>query len=93
MTSDGTTLLPGDVLKVERRQLVDGKLARTTDQGTFAGVQSVGSAEHLVLEGGRKKGVRLVPLHTISEIRLVKAMPRGVPAVATPPPKWDPAVG
>lgn len=92
MTSDGPTLLPGDVLKVERRHLVDGKLARSTDQGTFAGIHVVGSAEHLVLEGGRKKGVRLVPLHTISEIRLVKAMPREVTTVA-PAPNWDPSVG
>jgi hypothetical protein len=90
MTSDGPTLLPGDVLKVERRQLVDGKLARSSDQGTFAGVQTVGTAEHLVLEGGRKKGVRLVPLHTISEIRLVKAIPRDAKIPAAP--SWDPGV-
>lgn len=88
MTSDGMTLLPGDVLKVERRYLVDGVLTRVTDQGTFAGVQAVGSAEHLVLEGGKKKGVRLVPIHTISEIKLLKAMPRQIKA---PAPTWDPS--
>lgn len=89
MASDGITLLPGDLLRVERRYLVDGVLARATDQGVFAGIQAVGSAEHLVLEGGRKKGVRLVPLHSISEIKLVKAMPRVGKA---PPPAWDPAI-
>lgn len=83
------TLLPGDVLKVERRYLVDGVLTRATDQGVFAGVQAVGSAEHLVLEGGRRKGVRLVPLHTISEIKLLKAVPRAPKAL---PPAWDPSI-
>lgn len=92
MTSDGLTLLPGDLLKVERRYLVDGVLTRVTDQGVFGGVQAVGSAEHLVLEGGRKKGVRLVPLHTISEIKVVKAMPRE-PAAPVARPAWDPSIG
>lgn len=89
MSSDGITLLPGDLLKVERRYMVDGVLTRTSDQGVFAGVQAVGSAEHLVLEGGKKKGVRLVPIHTISEIKLLKAMPR---APKTAAPSWDPSV-
>lgn len=90
MTSDGLTLLPGDLLKVERRYLVDGVLTRVTDQGVFAGVQAVGSAEHLVLEGGKKKGVRLVPLHSISEIKLLKTVPRQAPKPAAAP-AWDPS--
>jgi hypothetical protein len=88
MTSD-MTLVPGDVLKIERRYLVDGVMQTRTTRGTFAGVQVVGTAEHLVIEGGRnKKATRLVPLHSVSEITLVKAMPRQ-PKVA-PAPEWDP---
>lgn len=81
-------LLPGDVLRVERRYMSEGVLKRVTDKGVFAGIQTVGSAEHLVLEDP-KKGTRMLPLHAISEIRLVEAMPRQQPTVA---PSWDPSV-
>lgn len=88
MSSD-MTLVPGDVLKIERRYMVDGVLQKETTRGTFAGVQVVGTAEHLVIEGGRKKkATRLVPLHSVSEITLVKAMPR-TPRVEAAP-SWDP---
>lgn len=94
MSSDALTLVPGDVLKIERRFLVDGVLQKETTKGTFAGVQVVGTAEHIVLEGkakGRGKGkARLVPLHSVSEITLVKAVPR---KPKTPPaPSWDPGI-
>lgn len=86
--SDGLTLVPGDLLVIERRYLVDGVLQKQTTKGTFAGVQVVGTAEHIVLEGGsKKKAVRLVPLHSVSEITLVKAVPRK-PKIA-PAPSWD----
>lgn len=89
--SDGLTLVPGDVLRIERRFLVDGVVQKKTDRGVFAGVQVVGSAEHLVIEkGGKKRSTRLVPLHSVSEITLVKAMPR---ARKTAPPVFDPSVG
>ena len=89
--TDGITLVPGDVLKIERRFLVDGVPQKQTDRGVFQGVQIVGSAEHLVIEGqGKKKSVRLVPLHSVSEITLVKAMPRK-PRVSVP--LYDPSVG
>lgn len=84
------TLVPGDVLKIERRYLVDGVLQRETTRGTFAGVQAVGSAEHLVIEAGRKRSVRLVPLHSVSEITVLKAMPRK--PKAQPAPLYDPGV-
>lgn len=88
--TDGLTLVPGDVLKIERRYLVDGVVQKQTDRGIFAGVQIVGSAEHIVIEKGRKRTVRLVPLHSVAEITLVKAMPRK-PKVAVP--LYDPSVG
>jgi hypothetical protein len=92
MSSDGMTLVPGDVLKIERRFLVDGVLQKQTTRGTFAGIHVVGTAEHIVIEGkGRGKGqARLVPLSSVSEITLVKAMPRK-PKVA-PAPAWDPSI-
>jgi len=89
MSSEDLTLVPGDVLKIERRYLVDGVLQKETTRGTFAGVQVVGTAEHLVLAGGRKR-TRLVPLHSVSEITLVKAMPRKPKVV--PAPTWDPGI-
>ena len=95
MSSDGISLVPGDVLKIERRYLVDGVLQKETTRGTFAGVQAVGSAEHIVIEGkgkGSAKGkTRLVPLHSVSEITLVKAMPRQ-PKATPAAPAWDPGI-
>lgn len=89
MSSD-LTLVPGDVLKIERRFVVDGVLQKKTDRGVFAGVQVVGTSEHLVLEGGKKVSARLVPLTTVCEITVVKAMPRQPPAA--PVPTWDPSI-
>lgn len=86
--TDGMTLIPGDVLKIERRFVVDGVMQKQTDRGVFAGVQAVGSAEHIVIESGKKRAVRLVPLHSVSEITVVKAMPRR-PKEAAAPPAWD----
>ncbi len=92
MTSDELTLVPGDVLKIERRYLVDGVLQKQTTRGTFAGVQAVGTAEHLVINSGKKGAVRLVPLHSVSEITLVKAMPRQPRPELPAAPAWDPGV-
>lgn len=88
MSSDGITLALGDLLKIERRLLVEGVVTAVTDEGEFAGVQSVGSAEHLVIEDGAKC-LRLFPLHAISEITIVKAVARQSKPVA---PSWDPGV-
>ena len=90
MSDDGLTLVPGDLLKIERRFVVDGVMQKKTDRGVFAGVQAVGSAEHIVLEGGKRATVRLVPLHSVSEITVVKAMPRK--PKAEPAPAWDPSI-
>lgn len=91
--STDLTLVPGDVLRIERRYVIDGVVKRATDQGVFAGVQSVGTAEHIILEGGKKKAVRLLPLSSVSEITLVKAVPRQ-PKEAAPAtrPAWDPGI-
>lgn len=86
--SQEITLVLGDVLRIERRYLVDGVVQKVTDEGVFAGVHAVGSAEHLVLEGEAKE-VRLFPLTAISEITVLKALPRVSHA---PPPGWDPGI-
>ncbi|HVL87957.1 MAG TPA: hypothetical protein VM681_08155 [Candidatus Thermoplasmatota archaeon] len=64
----------GDIIRVERRYVVDGVLTCVTDKGTYSGVQYLGSLEHLMLED--KEGVRMIPLPTISEIFLEEAAPR-----------------
>lgn len=93
--SDGFSLLPGDVLRVERRYLVDGVVSTTTAQGRFAGVERIGSTEHLVLrdEDGT---VRMIPLSSVSEMVLVEAVQREAAAAAAaanaPRASWDPAV-
>lgn len=92
MTSEELTLVPGDVLLIERRTLVDGVLQKEKTRGTFAGVQVVGTSEHIVLAGGTKNAsARLIPLSSVAEIKLVKAMPRK-PKVAPAPPAWDPGI-
>lgn len=58
----------GDLIKIERRYIVEGSLTSVTDRGRFGGVQLLGGAEHLVLEN--KADVRMIPLHTVSEIVL-----------------------
>ena len=94
MTSDGISLVPGDLLKIERRFVVDGVVTRVTAKGRFAGVQVVGSAEHLALDDPKRKSVRLFPLSGISEITLVQAVAREAPkcAPAGPAAAWDPGV-
>ena len=89
MMTEGVTLVLGDVLKIERRFVVDGVVKTKTDRGVFAGVQAVGSAEHIVIASAKTKGVRLVPLHSVSEITVVKAVPRKPKEAAAP--SWDPS--
>lgn len=94
MTTDHS-LVPGDLLRIERRYLVDGVLQLVTDHGRFEGVKVVGSAEHLALKDAERKEVRLFPLHAISEITLVKPA-RRVPVRkqrgAATAAAWDPGV-
>lgn len=87
--SQEITLVLGDHLRIERRFLVDGVVDKVVDEGVFAGVQSVGTSEHLILEGTAAE-VRLFPLTAISEITLLKAMPRA-PKVPVPS-GWDPGI-
>lgn len=63
----------GDLVKIERRYILDGAITSVMDQGRYQGVQSTGTMEHLVLED--KKEVRLIPLASVSEITLVRAAP------------------
>lgn len=92
MTTDGIGLAPGDKLRIERRYVVDGQLTCVTDEGAFAGVERVGSHEHLVLKSGRK-GVRMFPLTAIAEITVVKAARRVPEAEPAEParPAHDPS--
>lgn len=83
--SEERGLSRGDVLKVERRYVVDGVVTCVTDKGRFAGVESVGSVEHIVVES--KEGMRMIPLSSVSEIEVVERARR---ATATPGP-FDPA--
>lgn len=77
----------GDKIRVERRYIVDGVLTCVTDIGKFSGVHLVGSQEHLALED--KKGMRMIPLLTISEIAVTEAAPR--PPEPTRP-AFDPSI-
>ena len=92
MTTDGIGLAPGDKLRIERRYVVDGQLTCVTDEGAFAGVERVGSHEHLVLKNG-KKGVRMFPLTAIAEITVVKPARRARVAEPAEParPAHDPS--
>ena len=77
----------GDLVKVERRYVMEGSITSVTDQGRFQGVQVFGSLEHLVLQD--KRELRLIPLASVSEITLVRAAPaRADPA---PEPAYDPS--
>ena len=96
MTSDPQALAPGDFLRIERRYVVDGQLTCVADEGRFEGVERVGSSEHLVIKGADKE-VRMIPLHAIAEIKLVKAKRRSrkaQPSAAGPAAvaAWDPSV-
>jgi hypothetical protein len=96
MTSEPHALAPGDLLRIERRYVVDGQLTCVADEGRFERIEHVGSSEHLVIKGADKE-VRMIPLHAIAEIKLVKAKRRskaraanaaGPAALAA----WDPSV-
>lgn len=84
---EGITLAPGDLLRVERRYLVDGVVSTAHAEGRFAGVERVGTSEHLALKDG--ESVRLFPLSSVSEITLVEAVPREKPSVVPPSEGWD----
>lgn len=74
----------GDVLKVERRYVVDGIVTCVTDKGKYGGVEVIGSIEHIVVD--TKEGRRMIPLSSVSEIHLVTAAKGEAPA-----PPQDPA--
>lgn len=85
---NGATVDVGDAIRIERRYVVDGALTSVEDTGRFRGVELVGSSEHLVLEQGRKRTVRMIPLHTVSEITLEK---KGKPGAARRGDAFDPS--
>lgn len=84
---EGITLAPGDLLRVERRYLVDGVVSTAHAEGRFAGVERVGTSEHLALKDG--ESVRLIPLSAVSEITLVEAVPREKVAAVAAQDGWD----
>jgi hypothetical protein len=99
MTSDAPTLAPGDILRVERRYVLDGQLTSVADEGRFQGIERIGSSEHLVLRDSNKE-VRMIPLHAIAEIKLVRHARRprakasssaAVPTGPAAPAAWDPS--
>lgn len=92
MTSAAEPLAPGDRLKIERRYVVDGELRCVTDEGRFAGIERVGSLEHIVLRDAKSREVRMFPLHAVSEITLVHAARRAkaAPPAALGAGAWDP---
>lgn len=92
--SDSVSLLPGDLLRVERRYLVDGVISMALAEGRYAGVERVGSSELIALRG-EDGAVKLIPLSSVSEITLVSLVPRESAHAAPPagaPPAWDPGV-
>lgn len=88
------TVSVGDLLKIERRLLVDGVMQTLTVKGRFKGVELVGQTEHIVLQDPRRKAVRLYPLSGVSEITVVKPATRATTAPQPEPadesPRWDP---
>lgn len=89
--SDSISLLPGDVLRIERRYLVDGVVSTTTAEGQFAGVERVGSAEYVVIRGEDGE-TKLIPLANVSEITLVHVVERAPVAEEGGAAAWDPGV-
>lgn len=91
--SDDISLMHGDVLRVERRFMVDGVVSVHLAEGHFAGVERVGTTELLVLRNEAGE-VKLIPLASVSEITLVQTVerePAPQQASATVP-AWDPGV-
>lgn len=61
----------GDLIRIERRYVVNGNLTSMTDSGTYQGVEQFGSTEHLVIDDSKE--VRMIPIGTIAEITLLVA--------------------
>lgn len=59
----------GDLIRIERRYVVNGNLTSMTDSGTYQGIEAFGTSEHIVIDDSKE--VRLIPLNTISEITLL----------------------
>lgn len=59
----------GDLIRIERRYVVNGNLTSMTDSGTYRGVKSLGSAEHLIIDDAEE--IRLIPLSSVAEITLL----------------------
>lgn len=91
----GGTVRLGDVLRIERRLTVDGKVETIIANGRYKGVELVGTSEHIVLEDTEQNTLRLFPLSAVSEIAVVEAVPREPPAAGPVPPApaapWDPS--
>lgn len=76
----------GDVVRIERRYILDGGITSVVDQGRYQGVQATGTMEHLILKD--KKELRLIPLASVSEITLVRHAPQRHEAPSPPDPNY-----
>jgi hypothetical protein len=93
MASETPGIAPGDLLRIERRYVLDGQLTCVTDHGRFERVERVGSSEHLVVVDAKRKEVRMFPLHAIAEIAIVKPARRGKRAGPAPQASEDSSTG
>lgn len=75
--TDGRNVNPGDLIRLERRYVVDGQVTSLTDSGTFLGVASVGSIEHLVIDDVEER--RMIPLESVSEIQVLDGTSEAAP--------------
>ncbi len=94
MDAPNTAVAPGDLLRIERRYVLNGTMTTVTDTGRFRGIETIGTSEHLILQEARRKSLRLIPMTTIAEITLVRSAPRAEPAAqgdAVQAPADDPA--
>lgn len=61
----------GDLIRLERRYVVNGNVTSLSDSGTFLGVASVGSVEHVVIDDVEER--RMIPLDSVAEIQVLEA--------------------
>lgn len=68
---DDNDMRVGDLIRLERRYVVNGNVTSLSDSGTFLGVASVGSVEHVVIDDVDER--RMIPLDSVAEIQVLEA--------------------
>lgn len=61
----------GDLIRLERRYVIDGAVTSLSDSGKFLGIASVGSIEHVVIDDVDER--RMIPLESVAEIQVLEA--------------------